>query len=103
MFFKNSYMTLFAATLLAASVAFAFAQSNTVSDTSSATTGKGNSAWSKPDIESEPPTPNGGLSSGAHKGNESPTHAGNSANGQNQSEEFEGKSASRNDLWAIDA
>lgn len=88
MFFKNSYMTLFAATLLAASVAFAFAQSNTVSDTSSATTGKGNSAWSKPDIESEPPTPSGGLTSGAHKGNESPTHAGNSANGQNQSEEL---------------
>ena len=35
----------------------------------------------------EPPTPNGGISSGAHSGNESPTTKGISKNDNNVSEE----------------
>jgi hypothetical protein len=87
MFLKSSCITTLAATLLAVSSALACAQANTAPGPSKASTDKGSSAWSKPAVNSEPPTANGGISSGAHTGNESPTHAGNSANGQNQSEE----------------
>jgi hypothetical protein len=37
-----------------------------------------------PAIDSVPPTPNGGMSSGAHLGNESPTYPGNSATGKSK-------------------
>ena len=37
-----------------------------------------------PAVDSVPPTPNGGMSSGAHLGNELPTHPGNSATGQSK-------------------
>jgi hypothetical protein len=47
-----------------------------------------------PAIDSVPPTPNGGMSSGAHLGNESPTYPGNSATGKsklNSPSETEGR------------
>jgi hypothetical protein len=50
-----------------------------------------------PAINSVPPTPNGGMSSGAHLGNESPTQPGNSATGKsklNSPGETEGRASS---------
>jgi hypothetical protein len=67
---------IFAAALLAGTACSALAQSDSKADVRD---GSGNSAWTKPDVQSEPPTPNGGMSSGAHSGNESPTKSGNSA------------------------
>lgn len=75
------------AAFIAGAPAFAFAQTPSAPASGSAGPGTGNPAWSKPDVQAEPPTPNGGMSSGAHKGNESPTNAGNSANGQNETAE----------------
>ena len=84
---KHLHSVILGATLLAGMTAYACAQSNPPTDPSKDTAGKGNSAWTHPEIESEPPTPNGGFSSGAHKGNESPTSKGISKNDQNVTEE----------------
>jgi hypothetical protein len=84
---KHLYTATLAATLLVGATALACAQASPPPDPSNAATGKGNSAWTNPEIEAEPPTPNGGFSSGAHSGNESPTTKGISKNDENLSEE----------------
>ncbi len=58
---KHLYAATLAAALLAGSTALACAQASPPPDPSKATTGKGNSAWTNPEIEAEPPTPNGGI------------------------------------------
>ena len=85
---KHLHTAMLAAVLLAGTAAIAAAQSSPPPDPSKADTGKGNSAWTNPEIESEPPTPNGGFSSGAHSGNELPTTKGISKNDRNVSEEL---------------
>jgi len=91
MLLRQSYTAMVAATVLAATATLAMAQSSPPQGTSQpqdkATTATGNEAWSKPDVASEPPAPNGGMSSGAHLGNESPTKPGISGGHQPMSTE----------------
>jgi hypothetical protein len=85
MSFKRSLLV--AVTLFAATSTPMFAQSGSSQD--KATTGEVNEAWTKPEINSPPPTSNGGMSTGAHNGNESPTKPGISAGHQTMSGEAE--------------
>ncbi len=88
---RQSYTAMVAATVLAATATLALAQSGSSQGTSQsqdkATTANSNEAWTKPDVGSQPPAPNGGMSSGAHLGNESPTKPGISGGHQPMSQE----------------
>ncbi len=87
MSFNRSSTAMLAAMFLAATSVPIFAQSDPPQE--KATTGEANEAWTKPEINSPPPTPNGGMSSGTHKGNELPTRPGISAGDQGMSEQSE--------------
>jgi len=90
MLHKQSYTAMVAATVLAATATLALAQSGASQGTSQPqdkATADSNEAWSKPDVGSQPPAPNGGMSSGAHLGNESPTKPGISGGHQPMSKE----------------
>jgi hypothetical protein len=94
MYRKHSCTGLLAAAVIAATTTLVFAQANSSQGMTrgqeaqdKATTAEGNEAWTKPEINSPPPTPNGGMSSGTHVGNESPTMPGISGGDRDMSKE----------------
>lgn len=80
MSWKRTYRVAFAALLLASFTGLAAAGPTGTNSTG----GVHVPPQADPAVDSVPPTPNGGMSSGAHLGNESPTHPGNSATGQSK-------------------
>ncbi len=79
-----------AAILLSGGTAGVFAQSKPLAEEGKpeavGTTGQANDPRDPPSVREHYSAPNGGMSSGAHTGNESPTKKGNSANDANASE-----------------